>query len=104
MRPFVIANPDCVLGMSLAGIGGKVVSNADELSEALNTALKDKTIAMILISSDVAKFAREKVDELKVTSISPLIIEVPGLTRDAEALSLIQMVQRSIGVSLGGLE
>ncbi|MCE5259369.1 MAG: V-type ATP synthase subunit F [Chloroflexi bacterium] len=102
MRPYVIGNPDCVLGFSLAGISGKIVHTADELSSILEAALQDKTIGMIIISADVASLSRERVDQLEISSISPLIIEVPGQVEGAGAPSLMEMVQRSVGISLGG--
>lgn len=102
MRPYVIGNPDCVLGFSLAGVGGKIVRTAEELADALRSALNDRSIGIILVSSDVAVLAREQIDHLKATSISPLVLEVPGPGGGVEAPSLREMVQRSVGISLGG--
>jgi len=102
MRPYVIGNPDCVLGFSLAGVSGRIVHSAEELAEALDAALHDRNIGILLISSDVAVFAQDQVNQLQVSSISPLVLVVPGQAKGTEAPSLREMVQRSVGISLGG--
>lgn len=102
MRIEVIGNPHCVLGFSLAGITGHIVHNPDELALTLKEALSDKEIGMLLVSSDVAVWARERIDLLKVNSIKPLVVEVPGETTETSYPSLKEFVQRSVGVSLGG--
>jgi V/A-type H+-transporting ATPase subunit F len=102
MRIEVIGNPHCVLGFSLAGITGHIVHNPDELALTLKEALSDKGIGMLLVSSDVAVWARERIDLLKVNSIKPLVVEVPGETTETSYPSLKEFVQRSVGVSLGG--
>ena len=38
MKVLVIGHPDAVLGFSLAGVGGRVASNADEVNQALDDA------------------------------------------------------------------
>jgi vacuolar-type H+-ATPase subunit F/Vma7 len=102
MRIVVIGNADCVLGFSLAGISGQIVHGADELALALKETLSDKGIGLLLVSSDVAVWARERIDRLKVTSIKPLVVEVPGETSETSYPSLQEFVQRSVGISLGG--
>jgi vacuolar-type H+-ATPase subunit F/Vma7 len=102
MRIEVIGNPHCVLGFSLAGIVGHIVRNPDELAQTLRGTLNDKGIGMLLISSDVAIWARERINQLKVSSIKPLVVEVPGETTETSYPSLKEFVQRSVGVSLGG--
>jgi V/A-type H+/Na+-transporting ATPase subunit F len=102
MRIAVIGNPDCVLGFSLAGISGHIVHNPDELESALKETVSDKGIGLLLISSDVAVWARERIDLLKVNSIKPLVVEVPGETKETNYPSLQELVQRSVGMKLGG--
>jgi vacuolar-type H+-ATPase subunit F/Vma7 len=102
MRIVVIGNPDCVLGFSLAGISGHIVHNQDELAAVLKETLGDKTIGLLLISSDVGVWARERIDLLKVNSIKPLVVEVPGETKETNYSSLQELVQRSVGMKLGG--
>jgi len=102
MRIFVIGNQDAVLGFSLVGVDGRIASDAQEVQEALTTCLADRTIGLLLITSDAAVLARERVDELKVNSLAPLVVEVPGQRSGEEPPSLKDLVQRAVGISLGG--
>ncbi len=101
MRTYVIGNEDCVLGFSLVGVEGRIVRNAGELETALQTCLADKTIGLLLITSDIARFARERVDGLKLSSLAPLVVEIPGAQKEAAGPSFREFVQRAVGISLG---
>lgn len=103
MKTFVIGNENAVLGFSLVGVDGRVVRNGSELEGALDRCLADKSIALVLVTSDVIVFARERVEMLQVSSVSPLVAEIPGEHgREMTADSLKDFVQRAVGVRLGG--
>jgi len=102
IRTFVIGNENAVLGLALMGVEGKVVTSAREVDEALATALADKSIGILLITSEAATMARERVDALKVGSFTPLVVEVPGQGQAATYRSFREFVQRVVGVNLGG--
>lgn len=102
MRIFVIGNQDAVLGFSLVGVDGRIVTDAQLVREALEASLADRTIGLLLITSDVAEHVRERVDALKVSSFAPLVVEVPGPEVDEQPPSLKDLVQRAVGISLGG--
>jgi V/A-type H+/Na+-transporting ATPase subunit F len=102
MRTFVIGNENSVLGFTLVGVAGQAAYDQDEAERALDACLADKSIALLLITSDVAQWVRERVDALKVNSTLPLVVEIPGEEEQAGAPSLKEYVQRAIGLSLGG--
>ena len=102
MRMFVIGNLSCVLGFSLVGVDGQVVGDARQLADALDACLADDTIGLLLISTDVAQLARERVGTLKAESMTPLVAEIPGEEPGPAGPSLRDAVQRAIGVGLGG--
>ena len=60
MRIFVLGNQDAVLGFSLVGVDGRIVGDADQTKAALDGALADRSIGLLLITSDVAEFARDR--------------------------------------------
>lgn len=103
MKIFVIGNQDFVLGFSLVGVDGQVAHDRSGLEQILQTAMANPKIGLILVSSDVAVHARERVDALKINSVSPLVVEVPGEGDDTSYPSLLDFVQRAVGVRLGGL-
>jgi vacuolar-type H+-ATPase subunit F/Vma7 len=102
LRTYVLGGENCVLGFGLMGVDGRTVRDRGELEQALDACLADGTIGILLVSSDVAALARERVDGLKVGSLSPLVVEVPGQAEDVAYPSLREFVQRAVGVKLGG--
>ena len=57
MKMFLISdNVDTYTGMRLAGVDGVVVHEREELRQALETAMSDKSIGIVLLTE---KFGRE---------------------------------------------
>ncbi len=100
LRTLVIGNENCVLGLGQMGVPGRVAHTTQEVDAALDAALADATIGIVLISADVASLARARVDRLKVNNISPLVVEVPG--PDGWLMRTMRdFVQSAVGISLG---
>ena len=67
-------NIDTLTGMRLAGVDGVVVHERGELKEAIENAMQDKTVGIIL---QTEKFGREFPDilnEIKLARTMPLLI------------------------------
>ena len=102
MKTYVIGNENCVLGLSMVGISGQVVRTAEETRDAVRACMADKTIALLLVTSDVADLARDLVDKTRVESLTPLLVEIPGEGQEGASVSLKDFVQGAIGINLGG--
>ena len=102
MRMFVIGNKDSVLGFSLAGVAGRSVTSQEQLKQAIDSALADRTIGLLIFTKDVADWERERIDQLKIASQLPLVVEVPGRDGEGASTSLQEFVQSAIGIRLGG--
>ncbi|MHB0856988.1 MAG: V-type ATP synthase subunit F [Anaerolineae bacterium] len=102
MRVYVIGNEDAVLGFSLVGVDGRIVREQADLRHALDQCLSDKSIGLMLVTSDIAELDRVRIDALKVSSLSPLVVEIPGEEAGRGFPSLLDFVQRAVGVRLGG--
>ena len=101
MKPLVIGSQDAVWGFALAGVRGQVVSTAEELHAALDAALANKEIGILLITEDVAEFARQRVKLLISRSTIPLVVEIPGPQGAAtNRPALAEVLQQTIGVKL----
>ena len=101
MKVLVIGHPNAVLGFSLAGVHGQAVTTLDEVNQALDHALAAKDVGIILVTQDVARLIPARVEDLKLHSTIPLVVEIPspeGVSPDEPSLS--EVVLRAIGIKL----
>lgn len=110
MSIYVIGDEDTVLGFQLVGIPGQAVEAPDggdnqpqAVTAALDEALARQGLQVLLITRTLGSMLRERVDELKMTSLEPVIIEIP----DREAVAgeaekpLGRLIEEAIGMRLG---
>jgi V/A-type H+-transporting ATPase subunit F len=101
MKILVIGHPEAVLGYSLVGVEGKAVTSAEETSLALDAALNNRSLGIILVTGDVAEMIRPKMDQLQLHSTVPLVVEIPAPERvQPPQPSLNEIVFRAIGVKI----
>ena len=101
MKVLVIGHPEAVLGFSLAGVNGRAVTNAEEATVALDEALASKDIGIVLVTQDIAAMLQARVEDLKLHSTIPLVVEIPspaGVPADQPSLS--EVVLKAIGIKL----
>ena len=101
MKILVIGHPEAVLGFSLAGVGGRVASTADEVNQALDEAQASKDVGIVLVTQDVAQLIPARMENLKLRSTVPLVVEIPaqgGAPQGQESLG--EIVLRAIGIRL----
>ncbi len=101
MKVLVIGHPDAVLGFSLTGVEGKAVSGAEQAHAALDSALRDHDLGIVLVTKDVARLMETRMEQLKLRSTTPLIVEIPSPegVQPGEP-SLGELVLRAIGIRL----
>ncbi len=101
MKLMVIGHPDAVLGFSLAGVGGRTAGNAAEANRALDEILAAPDVGIVLVTDDVAAMIATRMDQLKMHSTVPLVVEIPAPERVRPAkTSLSDMVKRAIGIKI----
>ncbi|MDR3574672.1 MAG: V-type ATP synthase subunit F [Anaerolineaceae bacterium] len=101
MKVLVIGHPEAVLGFSLVGVAGKAVSTAAEANQALDDALSSSDVGIILVTQDVSKLIEARMDNLKLHSTVPLVVDIPapeGVSPDQPSLS--DIVLRAIGIKI----
>lgn len=101
MQIRVIGHPDAVLGFALAGIAGTPVRTEEEARGALDVALQEPEAGIVLVTKDVARQMPDLMENLKLRTSLPLIVEIPSPegTPQGEA-SLGELVLRAIGIRL----
>lgn len=102
MRFYLVSdNVDTQAGMRLAGIDGVVVHEQDEVREALESAMADNNVGIILITEKLVALCPDLVYDLKLNRKRPLIVEIPdrhgsGRSKD----SITRYVREAIGVKI----
>lgn len=101
MRVLVIGHPEAVLGFALAGIAGRAAKTAAEANAALDDALQNRDLGIVLVTKDVVGLIQARMDALKLRSTLPLVVEIPGPAGIApDEPSLSDVVLRAIGIKL----
>lgn len=102
MKMYLISdNVDTYTGMRLAGVEGTVVHERMELKDALNYAVNDKSIGIILLTEKFGKEFPDIIDDVKLNRKLPLIIEIPdrhGTGRKPDFIT--SYVNEAIGLKL----
>ncbi len=99
MKVLVIGNQEAVLGFSLVGVNGIAVTDATETNQALDDALASGEAGIVLVTEDIARLVEARMDQLKLRSTVPLVVEIPGPKGvGADRPSLNEVVLRAIGV------
>ena len=101
MKYYVVADEFTVLGFSLAGVEGAIVSDEDETRAAYQMAVENPDVGVLIITERYADLIRPLVDELLFADRFPLVLEIPdGEGPLAGKPTLKEMVHQAIGVSV----
>ena len=94
-------NIDTCTGMRLAGVEGVVVHERDELKDALEKAIANKEIGILLLTEKFGREFPQIVDDVKLNHKTPFIIEIPdrhGTGRGPDFIT--SYVNEAIGLKL----
>ena len=102
MKMYLISdNVDTYTGMRLAGVDGVVVHERGELYEALQNAIKDKEVGIVLLTEKFGREFPEIIDDIKLKRKMPLLVEIPdrhGTGRKKDFIT--SYVNEAIGLKL----
>jgi V/A-type H+-transporting ATPase subunit F len=85
----------------MVGVEGRVADSGEQAEQALEEALGDSEVGIIIITEPAADLIRSRVNEYVFSRSFPLIVEVPdrgGRSEDRPGLK--EMVNRAIGISV----
>lgn len=102
MKMYLISdNIDTQVGMRLAGIEGSLAHDGETVKAEIEKAVKNPEIGIVVLTEKAGAMVKDYLDNLKLTTHIPLIIEIPDRhgSRDI-AESINTMVQESIGLKL----
>jgi V/A-type H+-transporting ATPase subunit F len=102
MKVFMISdNTHTLTGMRLSGIEGVVVHEREEILKELAKVKKNRDIGIILITELLAERVKLELDEIKLSSSLPIIVEIPdrhGPRRPPDFLT--RYIRESIGLKI----
>lgn len=78
MQIVAIGGRSFVTGFRLAGIQGVEVNVPQEALRKITEMMGDRSLGLIIISEEVAKPIREKLNEIRAKQSVPLIYEIPA--------------------------
>jgi V/A-type H+-transporting ATPase subunit F len=102
MKMFLISdNTDTLTGMRLAGVEGAIVHKKDELKLALESAIADKDVGIILLTDKFRAEFPEIIDDVKLHRRLPLIIEIPDRHGNGRRPDFItSYISEAIGINI----
>jgi V/A-type H+-transporting ATPase subunit F len=101
MKLLVIGPPDAVLGFSLVGVHGQPATSAVEVSQALETALSNPDVGIILVTEDLAKLIEPRMNQIMLHTTMPLVVVIPPPEGSVPGWpSLSEMVRHAVGMKI----
>ncbi len=94
-------NKDTLIGMRLSGIPGVVVHKEEEIKKALDEAINDEDVAVVLITENLVQICRDYIYNIKLNNKKTLIVEIPDRHGNGRAKdSITKYVRDAIGIKL----
>jgi len=99
MKVWVIGHVDAVLGFALVGVHGEAVDSVEGMNRALDAALANPELGLVLVTEDCCKLAPERIAQLKSAIEAPLFLEIPSPNNtDSSGISFMSLAEKSIGI------
>lgn len=102
MKMFLISdNIDTEKGMRLAGVKGVVAHTFDEIVTAVDGALADKEIGLIVVTEIIDELAGDYLRQIKLEKAYPLITVIPDRHgRNKERDNITSYIREAIGLKI----
>jgi len=102
MRFFVISDVvDAVTGLRLAGIDGEFAPDEAATAAAIDRAVADESIAVVLMTATAYQRGGQRVEQLRQSGTRPLIVTIPdrsGNGSSGEAIA--RYVREAVGIRI----
>lgn len=102
MKFYLISdNTDTYIGMRMAGIEGVVVHEADGVRAAIDEAVGNPEVGVVLITAKLMELCRSEIYEMKLNLSRPLIMEVADRHGDGKVSdSITRYVREAVGIKI----
>lgn len=102
MRFYVISDDgDALTGLRLAGITGEYAGDEQSTAEAIERAVADESIAVVLMTATAYQRGGERVEQLKQSGTRPLIVTIPDRTGNGgSGEAIARYVREAVGIRI----
>jgi V/A-type H+-transporting ATPase subunit F len=102
MKFFAISdNIDTITGLRLAGIIGVLAREREDVIEALEKAINDKDVGIIIMTELIAEMVQEEVKEIRLDASKPIITVIPDRHGERRRPDYItNYIKESIGLKI----
>jgi len=102
MRFYVISdNGDALTGLWLAGIEGEFAPDEETTAAAIERAVADESIAVVLMTATAYERGGERVAQLKQSGTRPLIVTIPDRTgKGGSGEAIARYVREAVGIKI----
>lgn len=97
---YIIADLHTVSAFRVSGVEG-IVSTPDNAAVKLEEVIKKNDAAVIIMTNDLTNDLQERIIDINLNMISPVVIEIPGID-DSKGFrrSVMSSVTEALGISL----
>lgn len=101
MKMFLITDDsDTKIGLRFAGVDGVVVKDESRASEAIDKALADTEVCVLLVTEGIRRMCPDKVMRINALA-KPVLCEIPDSKNpDSMGSSLEEYIKNAVGISL----
>jgi vacuolar-type H+-ATPase subunit F/Vma7 len=99
MKVFFIGDPLLVNGYKTSGVDAVPVTSGEELLKSLEVVLKMGNLGIVLVDRDYSSQVKDKIEQIKMKSVIPVIVEVPGRKTSTD-IDLKSTISRIMGVKM----
>ena len=99
MNFFVIADTETVLAFRSVGVHGQEVHTAQEARAAIEAALRDSTVGVVIITDAIAQAIRSDVNRIRFEEPRPLVVEIPSREGPLPSRpTLVDLIHEAVGI------
>lgn len=99
MKIWVIGHSEAIQGFALVGVSGMIAETVDTTHEALDFALANKELGLVLVTEDCSHLVPERIKQLKTRVEPPVFLEIPSPKNiDSNKMSLNEIAEQAIGI------
>ncbi|MGC8764536.1 MAG: V-type ATP synthase subunit F [Brevinematia bacterium] len=101
MKTIFFGDSETATFFELQGIETRIVETRDQFFNELKKIKRTKNCGLLIVTEEIATFAREDVDLLRFSRELPLVIDIPSMKGEVkEKINLFDYIRGAIGIKI----